>query len=407
MRRLNLALFKKNKGELVLRAFLFKHNGNYKKAIKLLRNALKIELDPGTLTELGTVLVLEDKENEAISILMQAIKMDNKNVDALHQLGIAYTKINDFNSANDTFQKAILIKQGDKDLIKSYYHSLNLQKKFQDAEKMIKRVISLDQEDSESWIDLSLNLSLQKRYTDAEKAIKKAIKLNPNNKNAWDTLASILNEQGKEITKYDLLLDFRISIDNLQRYLDEELVLIEDRLAESESDNFTKNWIDKASIAIYKNLYFAKEYYFNKKEKVSNDEIGFKPFYIDLDIRRIQALTDISIIFFLAYFNISNSEILKSFGEDYLENFENNIMNFYKFDDNLKNLYFKYSSSVKESISKKINTPLDFSMYEKFKDLAFKSQEDIFENDILISLYFKKAILMNSYEFFIELMKAK
>ncbi|MBU1180529.1 hypothetical protein KJ885_06305 [Patescibacteria group bacterium] len=407
MRRLNLALFKKNKGELVLRAFLFKHNGNYKKAEKLLRDALKIELDPGTLTELGTVLVLEDKESEAIPILMQAIKMDNKNVDALHQLGIAHTKINDFNSANDTFQKAILIKQGDKDLIKSYYYSLNLQKKFQDAEKMIRRVISLDQEDSESWIDLSLNLSLQKRYTDAEKAIKKSIKLNPNNKNVWDALSSILNEQGKEITKHDLFLDFRISIDNLQRYLDEELVLIENRLAESEFDNFTKNWIDKASIAIYKSLYFDKEYYFDKKEKVLNDETGFKPFYIDLDIRRIKALTDISIIFFLAYFNISNSEILKSFGEDYLENFENNIMNFYKFDDNLKNFYFKYSSSVKESISKKINTPLDFSMYEKFKDLAFKSQEDIFENYILISLYFKKAILMSSYKFFIELMKTK
>jgi len=390
-----LSLFKKNKGELILRALLFSQNGNYKEAEKLLRDALKIELDAGTLTELGTVLVLKDKDSDAIPILIDAVKMDNENVNALHQLGIAYTKINDFNSANDTFQKAMLLKQDDKDLIKSYYYSLGFQKKFQDAEKMIRRAISLDQKDSESWIDLSLNLSLQKRYADAEKTIAKAIKLNPNNKNVWNALSSILNEQGKEISKNDLFLDFRVSIDNLQRYLDEELILIEDRLAESEFDNFTKNWIDKASIAIYKNLYFAKEYYFDKKEKVSNDEIGFKPFYIDLDIRRIKALTDISIIFFLAY------------GEDYLENFENNIMNFYKFDDNLRNLYFKYSSSVKESISKKITTPLDFSMYEKFKDLAFKSQEDIFENDILISLYFKKAILINSYEFFIELMKTK
>lgn len=93
--------------------------GHYNEALKNWTNELKTKVDNDTLNYfVGSALLADKKESEAISYLEEVTKQDNsvfKN-EALYYLGLAYLKNNNLEKAKEYLQKSDFTKA--KDLLK-------------------------------------------------------------------------------------------------------------------------------------------------------------------------------------------------------------------------------------------------------------------------------------------------
>ena len=128
---------------------------------------------------LGDLLIEQDMYKEAINVYMEAVKINPLDFDLNYSLGIAYTMINDFQSAKEFYEKAAQIN----DLIYNCKYSLAeialIYKELNEAERLFMETIDDDELAPDSYYELS-KISLIRG--DKEKAIlyaNTAINLSP------------------------------------------------------------------------------------------------------------------------------------------------------------------------------------------------------------------------------------
>ena len=102
-----------------------------------------------TLTNLGTILMMQKRMDEAARVFMQAIELDEKDVGAYNNLGVIFKMAGNFEKAEYMFKKAIQINPKDPRLFKALA-LVYLDKQEQDnAQKVVKAGLSLHPKDSE------------------------------------------------------------------------------------------------------------------------------------------------------------------------------------------------------------------------------------------------------------------
>lgn len=100
-----------------------------------------------TLTNLGTILMMQNRYDEAARVLMQAIEIDEKDVGAYNNLGVIFKMAKNLDKAEYMFKKAVHINPRDPRLFKSLALVFLDKHDEENARKVVKVGLSLHPKD--------------------------------------------------------------------------------------------------------------------------------------------------------------------------------------------------------------------------------------------------------------------
>lgn len=139
---------------------------------------------------LSIVYNLENKNNDALSILKVAEKVDPKNENVLFNMGLLYNEMKDTKMAIQTFEKAVNIKATNPRLYYNY-GLLLLNTNEAKAEEVLKKGLAIDNNYPDLHFALAFLYIKQKQYAKAMPQALMLKKLDPNNPNYSQVFATL------------------------------------------------------------------------------------------------------------------------------------------------------------------------------------------------------------------------
>ena len=157
----------------------------------------------------------EGKFEEAEQLYQESLKIDPKNIDANHNLGVLKVSMNQSAAAIPLFKTATEINPNIVQFWVSYAGALINEKKFEEAELSYKKIINIAPNNFIYFYDFAKILKELGKFEAAEISYKKAIELNCNSFEAYNNLGSLLHK----LKKFDEAeINFKKSIEIKPNY---------------------------------------------------------------------------------------------------------------------------------------------------------------------------------------------
>lgn len=173
-------------------------SGDYEDALKLLTKALdqpmpEQVIDPVKIEfYIGLANLLKGNYSDAIAIYKDCIKQNPRFVfEAYLNLAMAYSAVEDYNSAVNCINKAISIRSDDPDAYINRAESLYYLGKLDDALSDINNAIDRKPGDSLAYITKGLVLTKKNSLDDAMKSFEESLRLSADNDVAYDNLGYV------------------------------------------------------------------------------------------------------------------------------------------------------------------------------------------------------------------------
>ncbi|MBF0371417.1 MAG: tetratricopeptide repeat protein, partial [Magnetococcales bacterium] len=145
-------------------------------------------VNPVVPTELGQLLIRENRLDEAEKVLQGVLRIDPENVHARTELG----------------------------------RLLMLKKRHDEAEEVLREAMRIDQEDVHARTELGQLLILQKRHDEAEEVLREAMRIDPKNVHARTELGQLLMQADRLDAAEKVILE-GLEIDSTDSYLQKSL----------------------------------------------------------------------------------------------------------------------------------------------------------------------------------------
>ena len=177
------------RSRLTLAAVLEQADRN-QEAVTLLEDLLRI--DPGhaeALARIGSI----HRQNPATArpYLEEAVRLQPERADYLLQLGVCHLELDDYRRAEAALRRGLEVKPGDRDLLNNLSIVLTLEERYEEAESTLAEILAADPGFAEAHNNLALCLLYQNRYDEAELQVRKALELEPGLRDARLTLSSL------------------------------------------------------------------------------------------------------------------------------------------------------------------------------------------------------------------------
>lgn len=158
----------KSTDSYILLGKIYLNKGNGSDAIKNFGNALDIsKTNPEALTYKAKVYALIDNNNDAITLLNEAIAGDSDYAPAYNELAELYAKLKDYAKATEYYAKYIDISGSTPEKLKRYASMLYINKDYEKAIKILEGINNSDQDIASSLRILAYSYL---RLDDAEKS---------------------------------------------------------------------------------------------------------------------------------------------------------------------------------------------------------------------------------------------
>jgi Flp pilus assembly protein TadD len=159
------------------------------------RNTTRLSQESAsTHAELGSVLIDQERYEEAETALREAIRLDPDNTSAHSDLGYALNELERYEEAETALREAIRLDPDDSTAHNNLGYALNGLQQYQEAETALREAIRLDPENSAAHYNLGYALNELRRYQEGETALREAIRLDPDHSSAHNSLGYALNE---------------------------------------------------------------------------------------------------------------------------------------------------------------------------------------------------------------------
>lgn len=159
-------------------AFLLNDLGKKEESKTMLKNLLNKKPEYGEASKLlGEILCEEEKFKEALNVYVDALKYNSNDYDLYYNLGIAYTRLNDFQNAKICYEKAANINH------ELYYAKYNLgqisliYRDIETAEKYFIECLYSDELEPRAYFELSKIYMLKGEKDKAITFVNKAIEI--------------------------------------------------------------------------------------------------------------------------------------------------------------------------------------------------------------------------------------
>ncbi len=164
-------------------------------ALKLLKEAIRIEPEYATAyNNLGMILREEDRLDEAAAAFRRAIELRPNYAAAHNGLGATLQDLSDLDDALCHFQEALEINPR---YAKAYYNLGNLHQlrdEASEAEACFRRALRLNPNYVEAMMGISSLLSKLDKHTEALSCLRKAVELEPDSAEAHYAMGNVLSE---------------------------------------------------------------------------------------------------------------------------------------------------------------------------------------------------------------------
>lgn len=169
--------------------------GDYSKAEATMRKFLELAPDQfvasGHLV-LGSLFYKQDRKEEAVKELREAIRLDPDFTDAHLILGLEFIQRGNMQEAEKELREAIRIEPDNSQAHFYLSISLYMQGYVEESEKELRETIRVDPHYVDAHYELGLLLKQHGRLEEAEKELREAIRLNPTHDDARSELATLL-----------------------------------------------------------------------------------------------------------------------------------------------------------------------------------------------------------------------
>jgi tetratricopeptide (TPR) repeat protein len=131
---------------------------------------------------LQTAALAEKDPEKAKSLLLEALKLDPKNVQMQFQLGLAYVKLKEYPSAIEIYQKVAELDPQFPDIYFNLGYAYAMNKEYPKAEEMYSRVVGLSPPYlDEAFFNLAMVQEKQGKKKESVANLEKALAVNPKN----------------------------------------------------------------------------------------------------------------------------------------------------------------------------------------------------------------------------------
>jgi serine/threonine protein kinase/Tfp pilus assembly protein PilF len=131
---------------------------------------------------LQTAALAEKDPEKAKSLLLEALKLDPKNVQMQFQLGLAYVKLKEYPSAIEIYQKVAGLDPQFPDIYFNLGYAYAMNKEYPKAEEMYSRVVGLSPPYlDEAFFNLAMVQEKQGKKKESVANLEKALAVNPKN----------------------------------------------------------------------------------------------------------------------------------------------------------------------------------------------------------------------------------
>jgi tetratricopeptide (TPR) repeat protein/L-ascorbate metabolism protein UlaG (beta-lactamase superfamily) len=253
--------------------------GDYKSGLIHHKKAKNFEpKNPFLLKNLGVTYSLLGKENEAIELYDQALKIKPDDYNSLQQKGVSLSTLGKNNEAIELYDQALKIKPDDHTSLQQKGVSLSILGNNNEAIKFFDQALKIKPDDYDSLRQKGVSLSELGNYKEAIELYDQALKIKPDDWYALISKAYTLESKNK---KKDANKIFKILQANLDKIKDREIidfVNFKIGLLETKRKAVGKKEIEKTSDVLDKviNAFQAKKDDFFKS--INEIESNFKKF---------------------------------------------------------------------------------------------------------------------------------
>jgi arylsulfatase A-like enzyme/Tfp pilus assembly protein PilF len=142
-------------------------------------------------------LMLEEKYEEAESLIQSIIQEDPEVIDAYFSLGNLYFKQRQFQDALDSFFIALEKRPNDAFTVINIINSYMGKGDFTEAERFVFGIVDTVPPDSQLFYSIGNIMAIQEKYDEAILYYEKCMKLNPTSASAYSAIGGVLVKQGK------------------------------------------------------------------------------------------------------------------------------------------------------------------------------------------------------------------
>lgn len=142
--------------------------------------------------ETGLSRIQLGQYTEAVSVLIEAVKINSDHQDAWFNLGLGYSALKDYETAVDAFTKAAEKGPKNQFILFEMGKVLNKLKRHEDAVEALSSVVESDQNHFDAWFIAGLSYSALGKSDDAIEAYRKTIEIKPDMLEALQSLAQEL-----------------------------------------------------------------------------------------------------------------------------------------------------------------------------------------------------------------------
>ena len=168
-------------GNILIGDYYYKDN-KLPEAERFYKRALKKDsLASLARLSLATVYSAEHKNNEALSVLQLVVKMNAKNDDAWHSMGLLYVEMKQETQAKASFEKAVLLHSQNTRLYYNYGLLLQQEGEIAKAISVFQKGLGIQPNDESLLYAIIFTCSNSKQANVAEGYAKRLFALDPNN----------------------------------------------------------------------------------------------------------------------------------------------------------------------------------------------------------------------------------
>jgi tetratricopeptide (TPR) repeat protein len=183
-------------------AYTYTQMNDYTKAIEVYNNAiLKDSTDLELKTFLGILYYLDKKYEKAVESLKIVIeKGDNKSkyyAEALYNIAYSYDLLGQSDMAIKTYESALAMNPGDKDLMFNMGRLYFIQENYEKAIESFQNVLKSSPDDFETLLNIGNVYLRMTKFDQALQYFEKSIQIKPDNPTAWNNLGVCYVRMGK------------------------------------------------------------------------------------------------------------------------------------------------------------------------------------------------------------------
>lgn len=174
---------------LVYLGMLYQQTDNIEQAIIALSKASQLQPDPSTLNNLGSLLLQQNRHQEAIDSFSSAIKLNPDYDPAHYNLGTLYSRLNQHEQAAVHFRRVVELKPQDEEAWNSLGLSLMSLSVLDEATSCFKQAVALQADYTESHNNLGCAQMALGDMESARNSFETAISINPGFARGYENLA--------------------------------------------------------------------------------------------------------------------------------------------------------------------------------------------------------------------------